>query len=930
MNYLRKNITARFLVFFSVIMLVFWLIPVNIASGEVQGGSESPTPPGTEQSATSDTTIETTTETTDEITAGTTAETATDTTTTETIAETTQAPGTTPPGTEQSVITETMVDISTTETATETTLSSDAAPPVITLKGDSSVTIKLGSTYVDTGATAADDVDGDLTSSIIVVNTVDTSAAGSYKVTYNVSDKAGNAATEVTRIVNVVAKPTVTTDKDDYSPGELVIVTGTGWLPGETVELSFYEIPLQLTVKYYTIADDNGNIYDNQYLIAEHHLGQTIILTATGQKSGSSAITIFTDSPQIGSVTVGNQSPNPVYPSYSAAYTITIYRGTGSSSFYADLSVATALPSGCTDSFSSAHIYFSSTATSKTSTLTISTISGTTPAGTMPFTVKAEVSGAPVDNATGSGTLVVESDMTAPAGLLNINSGAAAVNTTAATLNLSATDDIGVTGYRVANGSDASGAATVNVTSTKSYSANVSWTLPPGEGTKTVAVQYRDAAGNWSGNYTDIIILDVTAPATGSLNINSSAAATDTRSVTLNLSATDDIGVTGYRVANGSDASGAATINVTSTTSYSADISFTLSTGNGTKTVAVQYRDAAGNWSGNYTDTIILDTVKPTITLTPYAPDLTTDNTPSYSGTAADTLTNIVDIEYRIDSGGTFTDIDSFTPGTSVSFTFTTTALTDGNHTIYVRAYDEAGNVSSLDSDTLRVTVTSPTITSQPSSATKTVGESVTFSVIASGTAPLSYQWRKGGNIIPGATSSSYVISSVTIGDAGSYDVVVSNTFGSATSNLVTLTIIKAVTIISVTSATGTYGGTVNLSATLTSGGAPLSGKTVDFNLRGGSSVGTAVTNSSGVATLNNVSLAGINTGLYPGSVGSGVGASFAGDSNYNASSGAALLTVSPAPLTVTAGNASRLYGNPNPLFSGTISGIANSDNITA
>ena len=122
----------------------------------------------------------------------------------------------------------------------------------------------------------------------------------------------------------------------------------------------------------------------------------------------------------------------------------------------------------------------------------------------------------------------------------------------------------------------------------------------------------------------------------------------------------------------------------------------------------MQYRDAAGNWSGNYTDTIILDTANPTITLTAYTPDPTTDNTPSYNGMAADTLTNIVDIEYRIGSGGTWTDVDSFTQGLSVSFTFTTTALTDGSHTIYVRAYDEAGNVSATSSDALTVDTSAP------------------------------------------------------------------------------------------------------------------------------------------------------------------------------------------------------------------------------
>jgi hypothetical protein len=87
--------------------------------------------------------------------------------------------------------------------------------------------------------------------------------------------------------------------------------------------------------------------------------------------------------------------------------------------------------------------------------------------------------------------------------------------------------------------------------------------------------------------------------------------------------------------------------------------------------------------------------------------------------------------------------------------------------------------------------------------------------------------------------------------------------------------------------ASGTYGGTVNLSATLTSSGSPLGGKTINFTLNG-NPVGSAITNGSGVATETNVSLSGINPGFYP----SGVGASFAGDSAYSPSSGTASLTV--------------------------------------
>ena len=80
----------------------------------------------------------------------------------------------------------------------------DTTIPVITLTGDATVDIEVGSTYTDEGATASDNYDGDITSSIAIVNPVDTDVVGQYIVTYNVSDTNSNAAVEVTRTVNVV------------------------------------------------------------------------------------------------------------------------------------------------------------------------------------------------------------------------------------------------------------------------------------------------------------------------------------------------------------------------------------------------------------------------------------------------------------------------------------------------------------------------------------------------------------------------------------------------------------------------------------------------------------------------------------------------------------------------------------------------------
>jgi hypothetical protein len=80
----------------------------------------------------------------------------------------------------------------------------DTTPPTITLLGSNPIPIQLNSSYLDAGATASDNLEGDVTLSIIIVNAVNTSILGSYPVTYNVSDAAGNAATQITRTVNVV------------------------------------------------------------------------------------------------------------------------------------------------------------------------------------------------------------------------------------------------------------------------------------------------------------------------------------------------------------------------------------------------------------------------------------------------------------------------------------------------------------------------------------------------------------------------------------------------------------------------------------------------------------------------------------------------------------------------------------------------------
>jgi hypothetical protein len=83
-------------------------------------------------------------------------------------------------------------------------VSPDTTPPVLTLVGPPTVTLQVGDAYTDAGASAKDNLDGDITTRIVIDNPVDTSRAGTYVVTYSVSDSAGNSAS-ITRTVIVLA-----------------------------------------------------------------------------------------------------------------------------------------------------------------------------------------------------------------------------------------------------------------------------------------------------------------------------------------------------------------------------------------------------------------------------------------------------------------------------------------------------------------------------------------------------------------------------------------------------------------------------------------------------------------------------------------------------------------------------------------------------
>jgi len=101
----------------------------------------------------------------------------------------------------------------------------DKVPPVITPLGNNPATVECGAVYTDAGATAFDNIDGDITAGIVAVVTVDTSVKGNYAVTYTVTDISGNPALQVVRTVTVVdtTAPVIT----DCGPNQSVSVDGS-------------------------------------------------------------------------------------------------------------------------------------------------------------------------------------------------------------------------------------------------------------------------------------------------------------------------------------------------------------------------------------------------------------------------------------------------------------------------------------------------------------------------------------------------------------------------------------------------------------------------------------------------------------------------------------------------------------------------------
>jgi Immunoglobulin domain/Immunoglobulin I-set domain len=233
---------------------------------------------------------------------------------------------------------------------------------------------------------------------------------------------------------------------------------------------------------------------------------------------------------------------------------------------------------------------------------------------------------------------------------------------------------------------------------------------------------------------------------------------------------------------------------------------------------------------------------------------------------------------------------DNGTPiGGATSNTYTTPPTTSGNSgSVYTVTVTNPGGTVTSAPATLTVNTT-PLIVTQPANQTVNAGQTATFSVTASGTAPLTYQWYKNGTAIGGATTNTYTTPATVIGDSGSlFTVIVTNTAGTATGGPATLTVNSAPTLTFAPIAPQTYGNPpFTVSATSASNGA------------------VTYTVVSGPATIsgNTVTLTGVGPVV--------LSASQAPSGSYTSATATTTFTVAPEATTLTfAPITPQTYGN--------------------
>jgi hypothetical protein len=199
--------------------------------------------------------------------------------------------------------------------------------------------------------------------------------------------------------------------------------------------------------------------------------------------------------------------------------------------------------------------------------------------------------------------------------------------------------------------------------------------------------------------------------------------------------------------------------------------------------------------------------------------------------TGAPAVAASYEVTGSIPAGLTFANLSGDTVN-GATLTISGTPTEAGEFTMMIRAWKNANKTGQGGTPTFNyvinveaATATAPMITDQPDSISVPEGGTATFELEGNGDPDPTFQWRKNGVDIPGATDSTLTITSVTPSDAGTYSVVVTNSAGSATSDDATLTVTDppAIAISTQPAATDAVAGSTAAMSVIASGGGSLS-----------------------------------------------------------------------------------------------------------
>ncbi len=548
------------------------------------------------------------------------------------------------------------IDSGITSSVSFTVAVADMNAPVITITGSSSETLTVGDIFVDQGATALDDVDGDVTSSITSSSTVDTAMIGSYAVTYAVSDIAGNMSSLV-RSVEVVASSSdnqATSTVDIFSS-----VNGMGDItPNGTTTLNLGDS------QTYTITPQDGYKID-KLVIDGQDTNATTSYTFASTTESHTITAFFSPISQGGGG--GSQDVPPVGPTTASSSTHVI----NATSSVHDISVEWDMATGTLPVSGYSYIFDSSASSSPDAVIDTDGLFATSTLadGEWYFHVQAIDSNGNIGIVLSVGPYIIQTDSTSTDTTSPTTPVPTVVQTGSSTATLSwttSTDDVAVVSYLYGFSTSSDTLPTTLVSGT---TTSVDVTLE--DGIWYASVQAVDAAGNASlvGTTTSLVV-DTGRPV---ITLNG----TSTVTLYLHDSYTEQ-GATAF-----DDIYGDITSSIQMLGSVDTDTV-------GDYTITYVVTDASGNIANPVVRTIhvIADTTSPT---TPVPTVVQTgSSTATLSWTTSTDDVAVVSYLY-----GFSTSSDTL-PTTLVSGTTTSVDVTleDGIWYASVQAVDAAGNAS--------------------------------------------------------------------------------------------------------------------------------------------------------------------------------------------------------------------------------------------